>query len=125
MVLGANPGWRLWLDSGLLAPVFVALIATLALGVGPLARLLSTRPLQVLGEASYALYILQEPVLIWALRLPIIGSQPRHIFVPFYIVLLTVVSVACQRFIAEPARLWLIGAGDRNRASRLQPARGV
>jgi peptidoglycan/LPS O-acetylase OafA/YrhL len=121
--LGANPGAKLWLDSGLLAPLFVALIATLALGVGPLARFLSIRPLQVLGEASYAMYILQEPVLIWALRLPMIGSQPRHVFVPFYVLLLIVLSMACQRYIAEPARLWLIGRANQTRGRTLQAVR--
>src|SRR6185312_11183691 len=53
------------LHNGLLAPVFALLIHSLAGGTGPVAWLLSRRPLVLLGEASYALYILQYPVWCW------------------------------------------------------------
>jgi peptidoglycan/LPS O-acetylase OafA/YrhL len=54
------------LHNGLLAPLFVVLIAALAAGRGPVVRVLSTRSLLALGEASYALYILHVPLLMWA-----------------------------------------------------------
>jgi peptidoglycan/LPS O-acetylase OafA/YrhL len=125
VVLGSHAQARPWLDSGLLAPAFGLLIVAVSLGSGPLARLLSTRPLRILGDASYALYILQEPVLIWALRLPVIGSLPPPVFVPIFLAVLIAVSVACQRFIAEPARIWLIGSADRRRVGTFHPARGI
>ena len=62
--LGTSADSKIWLDSGLLAPLFALLLIALALGSGLFARLLALRPFQVLGEASYAIYILQEPVLI-------------------------------------------------------------
>ncbi len=62
VALGAHPQSKTWLDSGLLSPLFALLIVALALGSGLMARLLSIHPFQLLGNASYAIYILQEPV---------------------------------------------------------------
>jgi peptidoglycan/LPS O-acetylase OafA/YrhL len=114
IVLGARADSKIWLDSGLLAPLFALLLIGLSLGSGLLARLLSLRPIQVLGEASYAIYILQEPVLIWATKLPFIGTSarlPQPVFISLYVVGLILISIACQRFVAEPARRWLVGRG--------------
>jgi peptidoglycan/LPS O-acetylase OafA/YrhL len=47
---------------GILDPCFLLLIFGIACGGGPLRLLLSTRPMVVLGEASYGIYILQAPV---------------------------------------------------------------
>jgi peptidoglycan/LPS O-acetylase OafA/YrhL len=115
VALGSHPQWRVGLDSGLMAPAFVLLIAVLTLGSGPLARMLARRPLQILGEASYAVYILQEPVLIWTTKFPGIGTAPPFIFVPAFVALLIGASVGCQRFIAEPARRWLREPQTRGR----------
>jgi peptidoglycan/LPS O-acetylase OafA/YrhL len=53
------------LHSGVLVPLFGALIFGLATGGGPLAWLLSRPKAVLLGEASYALYIFQEPLVQW------------------------------------------------------------
>jgi peptidoglycan/LPS O-acetylase OafA/YrhL len=107
LLLGSRIGGKVWLDSGVLAPAFVLLIAVLATGSGPLARFLSTRPLQTLGHASYAMYILQQPVLIWALKVPFVAALPIQVFVPLFVGLLIALSLASQRYVAEPARSWL------------------
>jgi peptidoglycan/LPS O-acetylase OafA/YrhL len=52
----------LFIHNGGLVPLFCLLILALSAGRGPLARLLSSRPLVQLGESSYALYILHEPI---------------------------------------------------------------
>jgi peptidoglycan/LPS O-acetylase OafA/YrhL len=52
----------LFIHNGGLAPLFCILILALSEGRGPLVRLLSCRPLLLLGEASYALYILHDPI---------------------------------------------------------------
>jgi peptidoglycan/LPS O-acetylase OafA/YrhL len=109
LALGTSANAKTWLDSGLLAPLFALLLIALAIGSGVMARLLSLRPFQVLGEASYAIYILQEPVLIWTLKLPIIGTLPKSGFLAVYVPGLILLSIGCQRFIAEPARIWLLG----------------
>ena len=50
------------LHNGLLAPAFAGVILSLPLRGGRLARALASPPLLVLGDASYALYILHFPV---------------------------------------------------------------
>ncbi len=120
VALGTSADSKIWLDSGLLAPLFALLLIALAVGSGQCARLLSLRPFQVLGEASYAIYILQEPVLIWTAKLPIIGTLPKAGFLPVYVVGLILTSIACQRFLAEPARLWLVGRRNPPRVPRFR-----
>lgn len=58
--------YALW-HNAWLSPAWAALIVLLAdsEGRGVLARLLAARPLRVLGEASYALYLLHVPLLYW------------------------------------------------------------
>ena len=121
VALGAHPQSKTWLDSGLLSPLFALLIVALALGSGLMARLLSIHPFQLLGNASYAIYILQEPVLIWTMKLPLIGALPKQMFVPFYVLTLIAASLACQQLIAEPARIWLLGARKRSGVGGLGP----
>ena len=118
--LGASAQSKIWLDSGLLAPLFALLLIALACGSGLFARLLARRPFQVLGEASYAIYILQEPVLIWATKLPIIATLPALAFVSVYVAGLILISIACQRFIAEPARIWMLGRRNPARLPRFR-----
>ena len=108
IVLGLSPARRVWLDSGLMAPLFVVLVAVLAVGTGPVARILSTRPLQVLGDASYAVYILQEPVVIWLDRLPLIHGVPPPVALLIFLTILIGLAVGCQRFIGDPARVALL-----------------
>jgi peptidoglycan/LPS O-acetylase OafA/YrhL len=50
-------------------PLFALLIYNLAFGCGPLAWFLSRRMMIVLGQASYAIYLLHSPLLSWADRL--------------------------------------------------------
>jgi peptidoglycan/LPS O-acetylase OafA/YrhL len=65
VVLGASVTIPVILQEGLLLPAFGMTLFGLALGGGPIAWLLSRRPLVMLGEASYALYILQMPVAMY------------------------------------------------------------
>jgi peptidoglycan/LPS O-acetylase OafA/YrhL len=66
VVLGAtNAIPSIVLLDGLLQPAFGLTLFGLALGGGPIAWLLGRRPLIALGEASYALYILQMPVAMY------------------------------------------------------------
>ncbi len=53
------------LHNGLLAPLFAVLVMGLADRDAPLARALSTRALVLLGHASYALYLLHVPLMVW------------------------------------------------------------
>jgi peptidoglycan/LPS O-acetylase OafA/YrhL len=75
MVVAGADLWRggeatVLTHNGLLMPAFVVIIVALATSPstspswGP-ARLLASRPLEVLGNASYALYLLHVPLFYW------------------------------------------------------------
>jgi peptidoglycan/LPS O-acetylase OafA/YrhL len=124
--LGSYPQQtKIWLDSGLLAPLFALIVAALTVGTGPMARVLSTAPLVILGDASYALYILQEPVVIWTAKLPIIGLLAPWLSFSIYLIIVIGASIVCQRFGAEPVRRWLLRSRDSSRVPALQPAQGL
>lgn len=92
----------------LLAPAFGLLILALARG-GRISGWLGAPWLVLLGDASYALYILQEPVLdgwlIW-LNEPF-GQKHSFAVVAGYIVLLIAVSLAAYRWLEMPVQRWL------------------
>ncbi len=120
------PGWLAWpvalgiivtlialpdamypmLHNGLIDPLFGLLILALASGHSSLERLLSKPWLMLLGEASYSLYILQEP--IWRTlnkigdRLGLATLSPT--FFAVYVLLAIGVSVLSYRLLEVPAR---------------------
>ncbi len=55
-------GGRISYRAGFLAPIFALLLLTISLSESRLIELLKWRPLCILGEACYGLYILQMPV---------------------------------------------------------------
>ena len=115
------------LHNGLLAPAFVLLVVGLAAGGGPLAALLATRPLQALGEASYALYVLHLPVFLWSLhQLPFIELGLPHDGggVALYLGLVTLLSLVVHQRIEQPARRWIVRwlGGARRATPRAEPS---
>jgi len=92
---------------GLFIPVFGLLIYVLAWKSGCIAAFLSHRSIILLGEASYALYILHWPLHYWLCR--IIGAsetqvQGSTLFFFAYLVSLVACSICTLRFIEKPAR---------------------
>ncbi len=109
----ADEGLRhsLFFHNGLLTPLYGLLIYGAAgARVGPLSRVLSLRPLVVLGEASYALYILHVPILLMmeaaAARLSP-GAVPIVPFLAAYVLTAVLSSLAVLRWVEEPARRFL------------------
>jgi hypothetical protein len=102
------------LHNTLLAPAFGALVLGLAKG-GTLARWLSARWLVRLGEASFALYILQEPVLnLWFE----VMAEPHHRahapdVIAGQVALLVVVSLLAWRWLELPAQRLIRRVGTR------------
>jgi len=91
----------LWATNGLLDPVFAALIYTLAWRRGPLA----TCPLQRLGEASYALYLLHVPLYWWmAGLLRVTNADHSVLFFLTYAGLVIAFSLLAFRLVEEPGR---------------------
>jgi peptidoglycan/LPS O-acetylase OafA/YrhL len=96
------------LVNGLLAPAFACLVVGLAGGTGGLARVLSLRPMQHLGDASYAMYLLHMPVIFWCAALSKHVSPDGILKDPSFTVplllLVIAVSLAVHRFVEVPAR---------------------
>jgi peptidoglycan/LPS O-acetylase OafA/YrhL len=94
------------LHNGLLAPAFGLLIFGLACGRGPLARILSHPGLLLLGEASYALYLLHQPLWWWVTTLKYVSAldrQPASFFVG-YVVITLLASVVVLQLVEKPCR---------------------
>lgn len=115
--------------NGLLVPLFAVVVLALTGVAGPAGRLLGSRPAQVLGDASFALYALQEPLWLWARRLtsePAAPAAPASaVFVLAFAAAATVVAVAVSRGLERPARRALraaLGGEVRPRPSPLSPA---
>jgi peptidoglycan/LPS O-acetylase OafA/YrhL len=97
------------LNNALVLPFFGMVVYGLATGGGPIAWLLSRPALLMLGEASYAIYILQGPIQAWTytvlhrLVVRIVVLSPRT---EAAIELLTIVlvSLVVVRWFERPAR---------------------
>jgi peptidoglycan/LPS O-acetylase OafA/YrhL len=110
---------RIATESGALAPIFALTVWQLARGRGLMQRILAGRVLQLLGEASYALYILQEPVLVWTsalLKRSARGMAANwDLYFWFYAGLLVLLSLLVHQVVELPLRGRL--------AAKLAPAR--
>jgi peptidoglycan/LPS O-acetylase OafA/YrhL len=114
---------ELLIQSGYLAPVLAMLLVGIACGARPFARVLSSKPLVVLGTASYALYIIQEPFdYYWTKIVGLDLARPMW-FVVFLALLLTA-SVVAEQLIEKPARTWLIARFGPLVSARRQPSSG-
>ncbi|WP_437648664.1 acyltransferase family protein [Sorangium sp. So ce362] len=121
-VAGHFPDVRYVLQNGMF-PLFGLLILGLAEGGGALGRVLSTRAMIRLGEASYAVYILQTP--LWHLFAKAVLSPEvraeRNASAPAYLAFLAsliVASLLAYGLIEAPAREWL---KQRLRVGRARP----
>lgn len=117
------------LHDGLLGPLFALVILVVARGGGAVGGLLSHPVLVLLGEASYAIYILQEP--LWSIcilaAIRVTGSPAPHLRTPLYFVafaaFLVLASVAAHLLVERPLRRRLRRAlGPRSERRPAVPA---
>ena len=87
---------------------FALMILGFARAEGPLARWLASGPLVLLGEASYSLYLIHDPVGVVLnrvlQRLTGRGVHDSVAFFALYVATAVGASILCYRFIEEPAR---------------------
>jgi peptidoglycan/LPS O-acetylase OafA/YrhL len=122
-VLGVLLAWGgapyVLLHNGLAVPLFAIALVGLASGHGGTARLLSTPAARALGDASFALYALQEPLWLWARRLLAEDPQsaPGAAFVAGWALFAIAFSVVVSRTLERPARraLRALLGGERAR----------
>ena len=111
------------LHNGLLLPASAAVLLGLGLGGGWFAAWLSTKPLTLLGRASYALYLLHMPVYAYFAAA---GKRFAHTaleadaVVTLYLLAVLTVSVLCHLWIEEPARRWILRRVGRQAAARAE-----
>ena len=89
------------LAKALLFPAFILLLYCLARAKGPLGGWLGSKPMVLLGEASFAFYILHVPLFRYAKMLfPSVATAPA----PFlgFLLVLTAVSIVSFLFIEKP-----------------------
>jgi peptidoglycan/LPS O-acetylase OafA/YrhL len=103
------------LHNGILTPLFVILIAGAA--TLPPVNALTHRWLQVCGEASYSLYILQAGVIGYVSavvrRVPSLSDVAPLALGAVTLVLCVIVSIISWRLIERPARGWILRTFDR------------
>jgi peptidoglycan/LPS O-acetylase OafA/YrhL len=92
------------LHNGLLVPLFAVALLALASGGGPLAAVLGSSPARTLGDASFALYALQEPLWLWGRLVTGSRGDPSVAFVCCWIAVAIGISVAVARGLERPAR---------------------
>ena len=98
--------WGAWTSIAVIP--FAILIASLAYQSGPIARMLSSRILILLGSASYAVYLLQLPTRIYTrLLFSQILLAPHDLDAFLSPCLLLILSVLVFLFWEEPARKFL------------------
>jgi peptidoglycan/LPS O-acetylase OafA/YrhL len=130
-VLDAHPVPKVSDSSGLVDVLFVPLVMTLAIGVGSLPRLLSTRIMVYGGYISFSLYMVHEIVhtawnwftaqfeivltASWSAKLSMVGV--------FAVALLG--AVLLYHFVEEPARIWMRRMVKSREAEAHAVARGT
>jgi peptidoglycan/LPS O-acetylase OafA/YrhL len=92
-----------------LRPLNVALLIGLACGEGYLARALSSKTADYLGQASYSMYILHIPLLWWFTRYTFyrFGAAPPAWTGFLFIAGVIAVSIAAFEFVETPANRWI------------------
>jgi peptidoglycan/LPS O-acetylase OafA/YrhL len=95
-------------NNGLLAPLFAIFLFGLASDQSYLSKFLSFRPFIILGEISYAIYILQVPLYAWwdAVSNRYLNNY-QNLQLSGFIILLIVVSWISFKLIEEPIRKYL------------------
>ena len=89
------------------ALIFGALIVGAAQPDHPVTRLLSLAPGPWLGEISYSLYVLHEPIMFWWEALwPAVGGDHLPVWMQFpsYFAVVILLSAACYHWVEGPLR---------------------
>jgi peptidoglycan/LPS O-acetylase OafA/YrhL len=99
---------RLSAHDGMLAIVFIPMILLLSWNTGKITKLFSMKFFVFLGEMSYAMYLLQNPVFSFSISiLKRIGITDLTACFYIRLLLLLIASALCYAFFEKPARNWI------------------
>jgi len=129
IVWGIGPLPVALVNQVVLDPLFALLIYSVAFGKGPLAAAFSWPVITALGEASYALYLLQWPVHDWlshffpktTVTRAIAPDARDYVYFTLFLVISVVAALLAHAFIEQPARR-AIQRIARGKAPRAEPA---
>lgn len=112
--------------NGLLAPAMLAFIYALPRAKGIWARIFEWKPLLALGEASYAVYLLQIPLLYSFNSLGVaqsLGISSALGTLLLYVFLLIAISLVVWKAIEDPARSFIrkLGSDRKFRGIQVEP----
>jgi len=126
-VLASGAAPYVLLHNGLLVPLFAVAVLALAQGDGLFARALGSAPARALGDASFALYALQEPLWMWGRRLAGAEGPASRAFVVCYAAAAIAIAIAIARGLERPARraLRALTAARAAAAGEPVPVRGA
>jgi len=117
-------------SGGVVDVLFVPLVMTLAIGLGSLPRLLSTRAMVYGGQISFCLYMVHELVhTAWAWTVIQFNLAPWEQDNPWkwnvigLLAIAVVFSILMYHFVEEPARHWMRGMVD-TKAVKTRPGPG-
>ena len=116
IALDGTETWKalLWYG-GLFDPFFMMILLGAAFSKGVLGSCLSWKPLVLLGNASYSLYILQIPIAEWWQTYGPIGFRGGPIGFWAYLLLLIGTSLLMYRFFETPMRVWIRSQGTKKK----------
>ncbi len=103
LILNTNNILREYSHNGLLSPLFLLICVGLSLDNSFLVKWLSKKPLVYLGNVSYAVYLLQYPVLMLFLKIFKQSGITGENFI-YYLLLLTVLSCFTYSFYEKKCR---------------------
>jgi peptidoglycan/LPS O-acetylase OafA/YrhL len=113
-LLDAHPIHEVLDSGGVVDVLFVPLVITLAVGMGSLPRLLSTRVMVYGGQISFCLYMVHELVhTAWKWAVVQFQLTPWHSDSPWKWNLIGLIAIAAvfsslmYHFVEEPARHWM------------------
>jgi len=106
LVAGGGGIWQTAFHNSLLSPLFCGVILGLANASDPVQRFLSLRPALLLGESSYALYILHFPymVVFTSLLHRLDSPLPEVVRLVVYLLASVAISIAVHLGIEKPSR---------------------
>ena len=110
----AGPIAGMWVGKSAPVAAFAFLIAVLAISRGPLARFLAAKPLTWLGETSFALYLVHQPMIFYLKsHAPWFRMLPKVVQIILFLVVLLALVAGLHHGVERPAMQWM-----RNRLAR-------